>query len=120
MSREMKVVVLNMIKYDLIVGFIFVLALSCIFNIKVAFILFLGLMVSLINNILNGLFIEYSLLKNKKLLLPISYFTRIAIVVLIALPFLNDLIQLLAYIFGYILHYICVVFYWIKKRKGSD
>ena len=48
MSREMKTVVLNMIKYDLIAGLIFVLALSFIFNIKVALIFFVGLIVSLI------------------------------------------------------------------------
>lgn len=120
MSREMKKVVINMIKYDLVAGFIFVLALSVTFNIKVALIFFLGLIVSLINTIVNGLFIEYSLIKSKKLLLPLSYLIRIAIILLIALPFLDNLIQLLAYISGYIFHFICVVFYWIRKGKGSD
>ncbi|VYU20375.1 hypothetical protein [Clostridium tertium] len=120
MSREMKTVVLNMIKYDLIAGLIFVLALSFIFNIKVALIFFVGLIVSLINTILNGIFIEYSLLKDRKLLLPLSYFIRIAVIILIALPFLHNLIQLLSYISGYITHFLFVVIYWVKNGKGSD
>ncbi|MDU5109019.1 MAG: ATP synthase subunit I [Clostridium sp.] len=120
MSREMKLVILKMIKYDLIAGFIFVLALSFSFNIKVALIFFLGLMVSLVNTIVSGIFIEYSLLKSKKLLLPLSYFIRIAVIVLVALPFLDNLIQLLSYISGYLAHFVFVVIYWVKNGKGSD
>lgn len=120
MSREMNNIISKMIKYDLIAGFIFVLILSLIFNLKVALIFLLGLIVSLINTTVNGLIIEYSLLKDKKLLLPLSYIFRIIIIILIALPFLNDLIQLLSYISGYLAHFVCVVFYWVKRGKGSD
>ena len=45
MSREMKRVICNMAKYDFIASFIFVLILSLIFNLKIAFIFLLGLMV---------------------------------------------------------------------------
>jgi len=109
-----------MIKYDLIAGFIFVLILSLFFNLKVALIFFLGLMISLINTSVNGLVIEYSLLKDKKILLPLSYVFRIIAIILIALPFLNNLIQLLSYISGYLTHFLLVVIYWLKKEKGSD
>ena len=117
MSREMNNVISKMVKYDLISGFIFVLILSLFFNLKVALIFFLGLMVSLINTIANGLIIEYSFKNNKRTLLALSYLVRISIIILIALPFLNNLIQLLAYIFGYVSHFIFVVFYWMKKRE---
>ena len=117
MSREMKNTISNMIKYDLIAGFIFVLILSLFFNLKVALIFFLGLM---INTSVNGLVIEYSLLKDKKILLPLSYVFRIIAIILIALPFLNNLIQLLSYISGYLTHFLLVVIYWLKKEKGSD
>lgn len=120
MSREMNNIISKMIKYDLIAGFIFVLILSPVFNIKVALIFFLGLIVSLINTIANGLIIEYSFKNDKSTLLAISYFIRIAIIILIALPFLNNLIQLLSYILGYVSHFVFVVFYWMKKGKGSD
>ena len=120
MSREMNNVISKMIKYDLIAGVIFVLILSLVFNLKVAFIFSIGLIVSLINTIANGLIIEYSLKNDKQALLAISYLLRIAIIILIALPFLNDLIQLLSYISGYLSHFVLVVFYWIKKGKGSD
>ncbi len=120
MSREMKNTIFNMMKYDLIAGFIFVLILSLVFNLKVALIFFLGLMISLINTSINGLVIEYSLLKDKKILLPLSYVFRIIAIILIALPFLNNLIQLLFYISGYLTHFLLVVIYWLRKEKGSD
>ena len=113
-------IISKMIKYDLIAGFIFVLILSLFFNLKVASIFFLGLIVSLINTIANGLIIEYSFKNDKKALLAISYLFRITIIILIALPFLNNLIQLLSYISGYLSHFVFVVFYWMKKGKGSD
>ena len=120
MSREMKNTISNMMKYDLKYGFIFVLVLSIFFNLEVALIFFLGLMISLINTSINGLVIEYSLLKDKKILLPLSYVFRIIAIILIALPFLNNLIQLLSYISGYLSHFLLVVIYWLKKEKGSD
>lgn len=120
MSREMNNIISKMIKYDLTAGFIFVLILSLFFNLKVALIFLLGLIVSLLSTILNGLAIEYSLLKGKGLLLPFSYLFRIIVIILIAVPFLNSLIQLLAYISGYLAHFVLVVFYWVKRGKGSE
>ena len=120
MSREMNKIISKMIKYDLIAGFIFVLILSIFFNLKVALIFFLGLIVSLINTIANGLIIEYALKNEKNMLLAISYLVRIFIIILIALPFFYNLIQLLSYILGYVSHFVFVVFYWMKKGKGSD
>lgn len=116
----MKNIISNMVKYDLIAGFIFVLILYCFFNLKVALIFFLGLMISLINSTINGLVIEYSLVRDKKILLPLSYIFRIIAIVLIAIPFLNNLIQLLSYISGYLAHFLLVIIYWLKKEKGSD
>lgn len=120
MSREMNTIISKMIKYDLIAGFIFVLILSRIFNLKVALIFLLGLIVSLINTTVIGLVIEYSLLKDKRVLLPLSYIFRITAIILIALPFLNNLIQLLSYISGYVAHFLFIVIYWVKDGKGSD
>ena len=120
MSGEMKKVIFNMIKYDFILCFIFVLILSLILNLKVALIFLLGLMVSLVNTIINGLVIEYSLIKNKKVLLVISYIVRILIIVLIAVPFMREFIDILSYISGYISHLLFLLIYWVKNEKGSD
>lgn len=120
MSREMKKVISYMVKYDFIAGFIFVLILSYLIDFKVALIFLLGLIVSLINTIINGVIIEYSLLKNQKILLPLSYIIRIISIILIAVPFLNNLIQLLSYISGYISHFLFILIYWLKKERGSD
>ncbi|MDV4151590.1 hypothetical protein R0131_12195 [Clostridium sp. AL.422] len=120
MSKEMKNAIYNMLKYDLVAGFIFVLILSKLFNLKVALIFFLGLIVSFINTSVNGLIIEYSLLKGKGILLSLSYIVRIMIIILIAVPFINDLFQLLSYISGYLTHFLFVVIYWVKNGKGSD
>jgi len=120
MSREMKRVISSMVKYDFIAGFIFVLILSLIFNLKIAFIFLLGLIVSLINTSANGVIIEYAILKNKKIFLLLSYIFRIILIILIALPFIGDFIQIISYISGYICHLILVVIYWLRNEKGSD
>ncbi|MBE6054178.1 MAG: hypothetical protein E7212_09745 [Clostridium sartagoforme] len=120
MSREMKRAISSMIKYDVIAGFICVLILSLLFNLKVALIFLLGLIVSLINTVANGLIIEYSLSKNEKILLLLSYIIRAFIIILIAVPFLNNIIQLLSYISGYFAHFLFIVIYWVKNGKGSD
>ena len=120
MSREMKRVICNMAKYDFVASFIFVLILSLFFNLKIAFIFLLGLMVSLINTSANGVIIEYAILKNKKIFLLLSYIFRIILIILIALPFMSDFIQIISYISGYICHLMIVVIYWVRNEKGSD
>lgn len=120
MSKEMNKLILNMIKYDLIVGFVFWLILITFITPKVAHIFSLGLIVSLLNAIISGRVLEYSLRKNKKVFLLLSYITRITLIIIIAFPFLNDLIQLVAYLAGYLLHFVVVTFYWTKAEKGSD
>ena len=69
---------------------------------------------------INGLIIEYSLLRDNKILLLVSYITRIVIIILIAVPFLNDLLELLLYISGYLVHLLFIVIDWVKNGKGSD
>ena len=120
MSREMNKLIFKLVKYDLIAGFIFVLIVSLLINLKVALIFLLGFMISLLNTIASGLILEYSLSNNKKTLLAFSYIIRIATIIIIALPFLNNLIQLMAYLIGYLSHFIFIVFYSIRTGKGSD
>lgn len=116
----MNKLILNMVKYDLVIGFAFLLILATFINLKMASIFFLGLIVSLLNAIISGGVLEYSLSRSKNILLFFSYIIRILLIIIISLPFLNNLIQLIAYLAGYLLHFVIVVFYWIMAEKGSD
>ncbi|EOR21314.1 hypothetical protein A500_13780 [Clostridium sartagoforme AAU1] len=120
MSREMNKMVSKLIKYDLMIVFIFALILSILIDLKVALIFALGIVIALLNTIASGLILEYSLKNDKKTILILSYIIRILIIIIIALPFLNNLIQLITYLIGYILHFAVIIFYWIKTGKGSD
>ena len=90
--------------------------MSVVLPVAIAIILFLALL----NTIASGLILEYSLKNDKKTILILSYIIRILIIIIIALPFLNNLIQLITYLIGYILHFAVIIFYWIKTGKGSD
>lgn len=121
MSREMNNLIRKMIKYDLIGGFISVLIISSIFNIKGALIFFLGLIVSLINAIVSGFILENSLQKGKGLLLPLSFLVRIGIILLIAFPFYSEFEEILFYILGYISHFLfLLISIFDKNFKEGD
>lgn len=111
MSQEMKSLFIKLIKYNFIGASIFILIIIYFFNIKIALIFSLGLLVSLINLILNGYILEYSIFNEKSFFLILGYFLRIAIVLLIAVPFLNNLMNLLSYVIGYISQFIFICYY---------
>lgn len=121
MSREMNNLIRKMIKYDLIGGFISVLIISSIFNLKSGLIFSLGLIVSLINAIVSGIILENSLQKGKSLLFSISFFVRITIILLIAFPFCSEFIGIVSYIGGYISHFLfLVISIFDKNFKEGD
>ncbi|NLL30175.1 MAG: hypothetical protein GX258_03865 [Clostridiales bacterium] len=117
MSKEMKSLLKIMIKYDLLGGLILAVILSKAVNIKFSIIFLFGDIISLINAIASGFLLEYTLKNNKSFLLVISYVLRILIIVILAIPFLNNLMNLIAYILGYTIHFIFQTIYWIKKWK---
>lgn len=106
MSKEMNNLFRKMIKYDLIGGFISLFIIFLIFNLKSGFIFSLGLMVSLANALVSGFILENSLKKGKSLLLSLSFFIRIGIILLIALPFYSEFKEIVSYILGYISHFL--------------
>lgn len=120
MSKEMKRLLFNTARYDLYGGIIFSLILFSSINWTFATIYFLGLMVALINFIVSGKVLEYLLSSNKGILLPVSYTLRILIIILLAVPFFNNLYQLIAYLVGYLSHFLFLIFSWVKHEKGSD
>lgn len=120
MSREMKALIKAMIKYDLIGGVIFALIISLPFSFKLASIFYLGVVVALVNFVSSGIILEYCIREKKKLLLILSYTIRIIIILAIATLFISNLHKILAYILGYISHFILLIIYWLRKEKGSD
>lgn len=120
MSREMNKLISGMIKYDFYGGFIFALIVSLSINLQIASIFLMGVLVALINFSASGILLEYSVMRNKRLLLIISYLVRITAIVCLALPFMYNLQKLIAYIIGYIMHFLFLTVYWLKNEKGSD
>ena len=121
MSIEMNKLIKQMIKYDLIGGFIFILIILLTVNVKSALIFSLGLIVSLINAIVSGVIIENSLQKGRSLLFPLSLFLRIAIILIIAFPFCSEFIEILSYMGGYISHFLFLLISIFKKNfKEGD
>lgn len=116
----MKRLIKGMFKYDLIVGFSFSIIISVFLTLKIGVIFFLGILVALINFSTSGIILEIWLLKNKKISIVLSYFLRICIVLFIAMFFINNLNTILAYIIGYIFHFVLLTIYWINEGKGSD
>ena len=117
MSKEMNKTFKIMIKYDLIGGIIITIILWCLINYKIAFIFLLGLLVSLLNGIISGIILEYSLTKNKSIILSLSYFLRISLILIVSLPFIKNLNTIISYILGYTSHFGFLLIYWIKNWK---
>ncbi|WP_300385541.1 ATP synthase subunit I [Clostridium sp.] len=121
MSKEMNNLIRKMIKYDIIGGFIFLLIIFLIFNLKISLIFLLGLIVSLINAIVSGFILENSLKKGKRLLFFFSFLIRIIFILLIAFPFYSDFKEIVSYVIGYISHFIfLVISIFDKSFKESD
>lgn len=117
MSQEMKRLIQGVCKYDLILGFIFSIIVSMFLTLKIGAIFFLGILIALINFFASGLILEYCIFKNKKILLILSYFLRISIILIIALLFINNLNTLLAYILGYISHFVLLIIYTLIHNE---
>jgi ATP synthase protein I len=117
MSNEMNNLIKKMIKYDLIGGFIFALIFVITVNIKFTTVFLLGIIVSLMSVICNGVVLEYALKNDKRYFVLISYILRTLFTVIIAIPFLNNFMEFIAYISGYIFHFVFQTIYWIKNWK---
>lgn len=123
MTKEVKVLLNGIIKYDITIGLIFATAIYFLLGMKLAYIFLLGILISLLNFVLSGIILEKSLNgENKiiKILFPFSFLIRIVIVVAIAVPFMYDVKELLTYILGFVVHFPILIFSWIRRQKGSD
>lgn len=121
MNKQMNKFLNEMIKYDLYGGFILSLILSILVTTKFSIIYFLGIMISLVNFFIGGKIMEKRLQgKCGGMLFVISYFIRILIIIALTIPLMDQLINLIAYITGYLSHFVLLTICWVKSQKGSD
>ena len=123
MTKELKAILKNIVKYDILLGLASTMILFFIGFRKIIPIFILGIMVSIINFIVSAIILDKSLNscnKLKVILVPLSYFLRIGMVVCIALLFLKNTYCLFAYITGLIIHYPVLAITTIKTQKGSE
>ncbi|MBE6062248.1 MAG: hypothetical protein E7207_01505 [Clostridium butyricum] len=122
MSKEMNKLLKKSIKFDLLSGLLISLLIVLLFCLTNAMIYMMGLCVSLVNFIGNGYVIIQltSITKTKNgIILILITFLRLAIVVLCAIPFSNDVKKIAFYMAGFISHYLVLINCCLINRKGS-
>ncbi|MGL5351720.1 MAG: ATP synthase subunit I [Clostridium sp.] len=121
MSKEVNKFLNEMIKYDLYAGIIISLILSITVTTKFSVIYFIGIIVSMVNFFVSGKITKNRLEKKRGgMLFSVSYLVRLIIVVVVAIPFMDELLNLIAYLVGFLSHFVVLTIYWIKSQKGSD
>lgn len=120
MSKEMNKFIISVLKYELIGAIIFSLILSILVDINFSLITLYGLAISILNFVSNSLITEYVLKKKKKgIFYPMTYFFRIIITVILSIPIIFSLKTVIAFIIGYVSHFVFLTVYWIKNEKGG-
>lgn len=122
MSVEMKKIINLIIGYGSVFGISIFIIMLIIGEDKLAIIFFLGLLIAILNFILNGIILEKSISSSSKIvkiIFPITYIARISIVVIIALPFIYDLKSISAYMIGFITYFPILILSWKLNKGGS-
>lgn len=123
MTTEVKLLLKNSVKYDVVLGICISIILYCFFGKNVSLIYLFGLAISVANFLISGIILDKSLNgvdAIPKLLFPLSYVIRILCIALFAMLFANNLFYLLTYLGGFISHFPIIIFSWIRSRKGSE
>ncbi|WP_252224391.1 MULTISPECIES: hypothetical protein [unclassified Clostridium] len=120
MNREPIKLLKDMIKLDLRGGLLVSLIISILFSFKDASIYLAGIIVSLINFMIN-VYITRSFLgySNKNKYITMSVPLKIGIVILASLPFIKNVEYISCYMCGFISHYVFLTFNCINSKKGS-
>jgi ATP synthase protein I len=120
MNKGMNKLLLHMVQYDLISGLFIALIIGIIFTFISAGSYLVGISVSAINFFVSGYVISRYLGQNKKQWFIIaSYFLRMGFIVITMIPFVRNTNSIIFYIIGFITHYIVLIVFSVKNRKGS-
>lgn len=107
----------KVVKYEIFVGVFISILLAVIFSFKVSASYLLGTIVSLANFIMS-VYVFNKWLGKKNCYILISSLFRVIFVGVMAIPFINNLKLLIAYLLAYIIHLICMSSSVVSK-KGS-
>lgn len=120
MNEDMNKLLRGIRKYDLGSGLLISLIISLSYSFLNAIIYFIGICVGLLN-FFGSWYVTSRICKkggSATLILLITFF-RITLIGISALVFMNDIIKMSFYIAGIINHYIILMIYALKNRKGS-
>jgi hypothetical protein len=120
MNKEMNKLLLKAIKYDLGSGLLISLIIILISTFTNAGIYAVGICVSLANFLAHGYIIERNLgKKTRQWVIILTFFIRIAFIVVTILPFRNNVLDMIYYMAGFVSHYILLIGFNIICKKGS-
>ena len=122
MTEEMKVFISTSIKKDIIFGVIISCFLLAFLGSKISFIFLLGIIIAGANFALSGIILDKSLNGgvSSRVLITLGTIIRIFIILIIAIPFSSNIMYLLSYLGGFIIHFPILIFSYIRKQKGSE
>ncbi|SCK01552.1 Uncharacterised protein [uncultured Clostridium sp.] len=121
MSREIKSLLMILIKNIILTLAIIIFSMFLIGHAILGLIFSLGLLVATINFVLSGIIIEKAISNKRKFvkyIFPFSYILRVITVIIIAYPFIYNIEKLLAYILGFISFFIVLIITWVKMQRG--
>lgn len=120
MSKGMNKLLLHMVQYDLVSGLFISLIIGIISTFINAGSYLAGISVAAINFFISGYVISNYLGQNKKQLYIIaSYLLRMGFIVITIIPFAKNANFIICYVMGFVTHYIILIAFGIKNRKGS-
>ena len=102
MTTEVKLLLKNSVKYDIVLGICISIILYCFFGTNISLIYLFGLAVSIANFLVSGIILDKNLNGVTTML------------------FAKNLFYLLTYLGGFISHFPIIIFSWIRSRKGSE
>lgn len=124
MTSEMKNLINIIYKYSSAVGVMIFLVILMIGKSNIAIAFAIGLGVAVINSFLSGIILEKVMLgdsKVLKLIFPFTYLARIIGIVIIAIPFMQNLKLISAYMIGFICYFPILIIGWtINRRRGGS
>lgn len=113
----MNKLLIGMIKYDLVIGVFVYLAIGLGYNFLYTKIYLYGICVALINFVCSC-YITAKFFNNGTVYLLLSML-RITLILITAMPFVQNINFMIYYMTGFVSHYIILVIFGIKNRKGS-
>lgn len=121
---QIKNILSKIISFDIIIAIIVGIISFIVFKVSYTYMMLIGLFMSALNFILNSIITTYTFkTTGNRILAPLGSVVRIIITASIAILICkNNRFNFVAFLIGYTLHYISIVFYGItiKNQKGSD